>query len=78
MRRCLLLDSIATRYHLLPSEVLNRADALDYLVMDVSTSWQRREQDLAEAKSKGVAPPAPELSINTMQQMLERVKRTDS
>lgn len=65
---------MATRYHLLPSEVLARADTLDFLVMDVSLSWQRYQQDKSDAKSKGVAPTPPELSVNKMKEMIDRVR----
>jgi len=72
-----VLDSLAYRYKLLPSEVLARADTLDYMVMDVSVSWERLQRERAEAKSRGVAPPAPALSINKMKEMVERVRRHD-
>ena len=70
-----MLDNLATRYHLLPSQVLDQADTLDFLVMDVSLAYQRYEREKADAKSKGVAPPAPNLPLHTLQDMVERIKR---
>ena len=75
MRRCVVLDNLATRYHLLPSQVLATADTLDFLVMDVVLAYNRYEQDKADAKRKGVAPTAPNLPLNTLQEMVERVKK---
>lgn len=70
-----MLDAIGTRYHLLPSEVVSRADTLDYYVMDVSMSYQRLQQERAEAKAHGRPPPAQDLPLNKLQEMMERVRR---
>jgi len=70
-----VLDNLATRYHLLPSQVLDLADTLDFLVMDVSLAYHRYEREKSEAKAKGMAPPAPDLPLNTLQEMVERIKR---
>lgn len=66
---------MATRYHVLPTEVLAKADTLDYYVMDVAMSYQRYMQDKEEAKTSGRAPTAPNLTVNKMQEMIERVRR---
>lgn len=58
--------------------MLRRADTLDYVVMDVTLAYQRYQHDKQEAQRKGVAPTAPDLPINTLQEMLERVRRNDS
>jgi hypothetical protein len=71
----LLLDGLATRYHLLPSEVIQRADTLDVLVSETAQAWQRRQRELAEAKAHGRAPAAPRLSQDEMQAMLSRVRK---
>lgn len=70
-----MLDAIGTRYHLLPSEVMARADTLDYMVMDVSMSYQRLQQQRADAKANGQPPPAQDLPLNKLQEMMERVRR---
>lgn len=71
----LVLDHLATRYHLLPSRVLAEADTLDYLVMDIAVAHDRWQRERAEAKGRGLPPPAPDLPINTLQAMIERVRR---
>jgi len=69
-----MLDSLAHRYKLLPSEVIQRGDTLDVLVMETTLQWQRRQREAAEAKSTGRAPPAPKLTQQQMMDMLKRVK----
>jgi hypothetical protein len=62
---------------LLPSRVLAEADTLDFLVMDVVLAYNKYSQDKADAHRKGVAPPAPNIPLNTLQEMVERVKKND-
>ena len=71
-----MLDNLATRYHLLPSQVLQQADSLDVMVMDVAEAWARYRQEQQQARDSGQAPPAPNLSINKMQDMIKRVRQT--
>jgi hypothetical protein len=59
---------------LLPSQVLATADTLDFMVMDVVLAYNRYEQDKAEAKRKGLPPTAPKIPLNTLQEMVKRVK----
>ena len=70
-----MLDNLATRYHLLPSRVLAEADTLDFLVMDVMLAYTQYQQDKAEAKRTGTAPRAPDIPINTLEQMIERARQ---
>lgn len=60
---------------MLPSQVLAQADTLDYMVLDVAVTYQRYLNDREQAKNKGQPPPAPNLSVNKMKEMIERVKR---
>ena len=69
-----MLDNLATRYHLLPSQVLATADTLDFLVMDVVLAYDRYRSDKDEAKRTGRAPAAPALPLNTLQEMVKRVR----
>jgi hypothetical protein len=46
----LTLDTIAQRYGLLPSTVLNTADTIDLWVMDVALSWHQREMNVKNGK----------------------------
>jgi hypothetical protein len=71
---CLLLDSMGTRYHQLPSDIMNRADSLDYYVMDVAMSYHRQQQQQAEQAQGGVQPHA-NIPVNKLQEMIERVRR---
>lgn len=73
----MLLDSLATRYHLLPSQVLDQADTLDVYVMDLAIAYQNYQRAAAEAKAKGLPPPADHLPINKLQEMMERVRNND-
>ena len=66
---------MATRYHLLPSEVLARADTLDLLVLDVAQTWHDQQVQQANARASGQQPPAPDIPVNKLQEMLERVRR---
>jgi hypothetical protein len=69
-----MLDSLAHRYKLLPSEVIQRGDTLDVLVMEATLQWQRRQHELAEARAKGKAPPGARLSQEQMQAMMARAR----
>jgi hypothetical protein len=70
----LVLDTLATRYHLLPSEVLARSDTLDYFVMDVAISWHNSQQEEAQAKADG-KPAQKKLSVDQMQEMINKVRK---
>jgi len=67
------LDNLAHRYHMLPSEALERATTFDLYVLDVSSRYVKYQQDLADNKQKGVAPP-PAKKL-TQQQMMDMIKR---
>ena len=74
LQLAVFIDFAATRYNLLPSEFIRRADTVDLYIMDLACSYTRFQQDQAEAKSKGLAPPSAQLSIEQMQSMMERVR----
>lgn len=67
----LTLDNLATRYHLLPSEALSRADTLDLHILDVSAKYAQRQQDIRDGKISNV----PTLSQAKMREMIDAVKR---
>jgi hypothetical protein len=71
-----MLDGLATRYHLLPSEVLSRADTLDVLVMEVALDWhnQRMERARDSAEGKSTAPKLPQ---DQLKAMIDAVKRKE-
>lgn len=70
----MLLDGLAQRYGLLPSEVLARADTLDVLVMDIAQSY-RNWLEQQRASQPGAAPAAPQIPLNKLQEMVERHRR---
>lgn len=68
---------MATRYHLLPSQVLLTADSLDFLVMDVASTYQRYQMEQERnknAQASGAAPVAPQIPVNKLKEMVERVR----
>lgn len=69
-----MIDAIATRYHLLPSEVIMRADTLDVAVMDMAQSWHNYKMECAQAEAQGKPKPAPKMSVNKLQAMMDAVK----
>lgn len=73
LQLAVFIDFASTRYNLLPSEFIRRADTMDLVIMDLACSYQRYRQEQEESKQKGV-PVAPKLSIEQMKSMMERVK----
>ena len=72
-----MLDSLAERYGMLPSQVLERASTLDLWVFDVEVSYknyvQRREMN------KNTPGPMPESFDSTqLQQGLEKFRADTS
>jgi hypothetical protein len=67
----LSLDNLAAKYHLLPSEALERATTFDLYVLDTSARWSKHQQDIADGK---VAPKTSGLSVSKMQEMMRRAK----
>lgn len=68
----LTVDSMATRYHLLPSQVMQDATTFDLYIMDAAISWQNYQQEL---RDNGGKPPVPKLSTEDMQKMLAKVNK---
>lgn len=75
LKSVIMIDSVATRYHVLPSQVLAHADTFDLWVLDIAATWQQQQQAQAQARSTGQLPPAPDIPVNKLQEMLERVRR---
>lgn len=67
----LSLDNLASRYGLLPSEVLSRGTTIDLYVLDLSTKYQKYQHE----KSQGLNPPKRKPSLEEMKAMLTRVKQ---
>ena len=67
----LALDSMGEKYGMLPSEVIQKASTFDLYIMNSSTEWKNRKQEMA---MNGVNQPVPHLSQDQMKAMLESVK----
>jgi hypothetical protein len=71
-----MLDTMASRYHLLPSEIIAKGDSLDYYILDAALSWHRQTEQKARAEVEG--KPAPvSMPVNKLQDMLDKVRKDD-
>ncbi len=72
------LHNLARSYKLLPSQALERATTFDLYVLDVYNRRQIYDQEQAEAKQSGRAPPPPKkLSQEELLAMFNRVKEKE-
>ena len=74
----LAVDSLADRYKLLPSQVLEQASTFDLYVLNAGIEWRNRQQAIQQA---GSTLPTPHLSKEEMNRMLESVgkgKKSDT
>jgi hypothetical protein len=67
-----MLDSMAERYGVLPSEILRRADTLDITVMTAAIAY--RNEQMEKANDPNYVPKSKEPSQAEMLAMLERVR----
>jgi len=68
----IMLDSMAERYGMLPSEVLNRANTVDISIMTAAIAY--RNEQIERANDPDYKPKVKELSQAEMLAMLERVR----
>lgn len=47
----LTIDSMASRYGMLPSEILQKATTFDLVMMDAAMGFQRHHRDKAEGRA---------------------------
>lgn len=76
LQRILLLDTMASRYNLLPSEILRRGDTLDVLVLDTAMSWHAEQNRQAQSKADG-KPQAPNIPVNKLKDMIAAVRNNE-
>jgi len=69
----LSLDHLASRYGLLPTEVLSRASTFDLFVIDVSAKYNQWQMEEERRRSEGVIGQPKRLP--TQEEMLAMVKR---
>ncbi len=61
---------MAKHYHILPSEIVDRANTYDIQVFNAVMAWEQEQID----KQNGVKP-VPKMTTEQMTAMLERVRR---
>jgi hypothetical protein len=69
---------MATRYGLLPSEILKRSDTLDLFVMDLAMSWQRDKDEESRAKAEGRPKQSNQIPVSKLQDMIDKVKKQNA
>ena len=68
MALIMLIDTMADRYKMLPSEVMNRASTFDIYVMDAALSYQNYQRKKQDGKL------AQDLSTDEMQEMMRKAR----
>lgn len=63
-----MIDMMATRYHMLPSRILEDANTIDLYVMDMALSFEKH------CNSDNNAGSLDDLSINTLEEAVKKVK----
>ena len=69
------VDWVARRYGVLPSKLLHEGDSIDIILAELGQEYENRQQAIAEAKSKGLPPPAPKMTQSEMEEMLANVDK---
>jgi len=67
-----MLDAVAQRYGVLPSELLVKGNSLDITIANLAQEYVNRKT--AEANGQPTNQAAPNLTIEEMQAMVDRVK----
>lgn len=71
-----MLDTIASRYHCLPSEVVDRADTFDIYIVNTALDLHAKAREREERRTNTKGPPtAPRLTQEQMQAMLDEVDK---
>jgi hypothetical protein len=72
----LMLDFVAERYGMLPSQVLKEGNSLDFVIAEAAQGYKNKTQAEAQARARGetLQPKVPKLSQEEMMKMLERAK----
>lgn len=70
------LDAMAQRYHLLPSEVLERSSTFDLRVLDVGNAWNRHQYEKQTQQTQSPSTPnrSKKLTQEMMSSMIERAR----
>ena len=70
-----MLDTMASRYHRLPSELIATADTFDLLVMDTAIQWTNAQHKKAEAEATGNKYSPDNIPQDALKSMIDRVKK---
>ena len=70
----LTVDFIAKRYGKLPSEVMAQATTFDLTVGQLAVDYQNYSYEVEKRRQNGQAMPAPKLTQEQMQDMMNKVK----
>ncbi len=70
------LHNLAERYHLLPSEILERGNTLDLQVLDIATKWEIRQKQIAEGKLPKSGKDPNAYTVDELQEILKKTKET--
>jgi len=73
-RQVLMIDTIASRYHCLPSEVIESADTFDLYIVNTALDLHAKAREQEEKKNRKGPPPAPKLTEDQMKAMLASVE----
>lgn len=68
-----MLDAVAQRYGVLPSELLQKGNSLDITIANLAQEYVNRKN--AETNGQSIPKRAPNLSQDEMQAMIDRVKK---
>lgn len=76
----LSLDFVGRRYGMLPSKILLEASSLDMIIADAAQGYESHLREEHEKQSQAGVPgglrPAPKLTTEQMQSMLNQVRQT--
>jgi hypothetical protein len=67
-----MLDGVAQRYGVLPSELLDKGNSLDITIATLAQEYVNRKT--AEANGESVVKTARKLTVEEMQAMIDRVR----
>jgi hypothetical protein len=72
----MMVDFVAKRYGMLPSELLVRANTFDIMIAETAVGYE----NYLNKKDRGdtMTPQAPDLSEKEMQAMIDKVKEDES
>jgi len=75
----LLIDTLANRYHCLPSEIVARGDTLDVYIITKALEIRAYHDQKAEAKASGkVLPMRKQYTQEELKAIVERSKQHGS